>query len=74
MEKEKQFEEDVKEATEGMVRRMVKTMENNRFEKIVEMLREFDYHKNSKLDTINFLSYCINVIAQILEEEAKEDE
>lgn len=46
----------------------------DRFEKIVDMLHEFDYHKNSKLDTINFLSYCINVIAQILEEEVKEDE
>ena len=74
MEKEKQFEEDVKEATEGMARKIVKTMESNRFEKIVDMLHEFDYHKNSKLDTINFLSYCINVIAQILEEGAKESE
>ena len=45
---------------------------NNRIEtykNIVDMLHEFDYYKNSKLDAINFLAYCINVIAQIMEEE-----
>lgn len=41
----------------------------DKFENIINMLHEFDYHKNSKLDTISFLSYCINVIAQIMEEE-----
>ena len=44
-------------------------MEKDKFEILVDMLHEFDYHKNSKLDTINFLSYCINVITQIMEEE-----
>lgn len=44
-------------------------MKKDRFEIIVDMLHELDYHKNSKLDTINFLAYCVNVIVQIMEEE-----
>lgn len=42
------------------------------FENIIQMLHEFDYEKNGKMLTINFLAFCIQTISSSLLDEIEE--
>lgn len=47
-------------------------MKDEKFENIINMLKEFDYIKNGKLMTIHFLSVCMQLLTDdMLEDEMK---
>lgn len=44
------------------------------FDKIIDMLHEFDYKKNGVKDTIHFLAWCIEAMTLLVEEKDKKKE
>ena len=43
------------------------------FDKIIDMLHEFDYKKNGIKNTIHFLAWCIEAMTLLVVEKDKKD-